>query len=70
MAFLRNSILEIEQYSFVSGGVSLNPRPAYLAGIGLGASRGIQLLVLYDLNFVQGESIYASPLVIRGGISF
>ena len=61
---------EYEQYSFLSGGASFNPRPAFLAGLGLGSNRGIQLLLMYDLNFKQGESIYASPVVIRGGVSF
>ncbi len=51
-------------------------RSAALAGIGymmnLGSrpNRGGFLLLLWDLTYSPGQSIYPSPLVVRGGIQF
>jgi hypothetical protein len=62
--------LEYEQYNVISGGSNFSPRASILAGIGIGAFRGTQIIIMYDLNYQEGTSLYGSPLVVRGGITF
>jgi hypothetical protein len=63
--------VEYEKFSVLTGNSNLEFRPSFLAGVGIGGIRGVQLLVMYDFNYNESQgSIYGSPLVIRGGISF
>jgi hypothetical protein len=66
-----NSFLQAEYAQYQNLNNNFNYRPSLLVGGGIGAKRGFNLTVLYDLNYDSYYSPYNSPLVLRiGGFIF
>jgi hypothetical protein len=62
---------QIENFSNLSDNSGINYSNPVLVGVGLGSKIGINLSIMYDLNYSSGRSPYGSPLVVQvGGFFF
>lgn len=62
---------QIENFSNLSDNTGINYSNPVLVGVGLGSKIGINLSIMYDLNYSSGRSPYGSPLVVQvGGFFF
>ena len=62
---------QIENFSNVSDNTRINYSNPVLLGVGLGSKLGINLSIMYDLNYSSGRSPYGSSLVVQvGGFFF
>jgi hypothetical protein len=62
---------QLENFNDMSSGVSSKYSNPFLVGIGIGSRIGINLSLMYDLNYSETMSPYGSAFVVQvGGFFF